>query len=1122
MSRQPSDHLASAAAEPFGDVIEEALGALPRRGMRLVLLDGPPRVGLDWILEQAASRWTGPVLRGRARPGVPYSALEDVVVGAVERWREAGLRPTLPERPLRCLRGCHRFWFEHQADAALDPLPWERAAEGRVSFFEAVRQLVSGLSAHDRPPLIVLEDLAHLDPGSADLLGYVLGEDGLSATTSIGPGALWSAGLPPPSERAADLARLTRFEASRFLTVPPLGPAEVAAYLARPEVARAVWARTGGLLEEVEQLLTAEPADAVAAADHAPAPVPLRVVPRSRLDPEEALREADGLLARHALAEAAAVLEEARSTGEPPELRAQLAELRWLLGDHAEAVELARRPLAADPESPSAHLRLGRLLRRAGQHEEAAEHLVRVRALAELVGDGERGLRADQELAELALEQARYDDARALADGVAARAEEAGLAELGLEARNTVGKVAWREHRLDEAEAIFADIRERGERAGLYGPLHAALNNLGLVALGRDDLRSARRSLTRAAELADQQGAVVHRAIALENLGIIDRLEGRYEAAIGHYQAAGRLMRPLGHRRMLARLAGNLAELFTALGSPARALSVLTVADRMDRTALRPTVLAEHLLFKAEALDLAGQAGAAKSTYEEAYEVAVDIGYRGRATLSALERADLARREGQVEDAEAWMDRAGDLAEPRFQLRRWMLAARLAPTPEAAVHASRRGLGAARRGVDRLLETEAVVLHAGCLERLGMLDDAARHVERAARLETESVQEVPEELREAFRLRRVASELARLQRTLGGRQARSDRRPGPRPLRRLVGSSKAMGAVRAWIERVAPVDATLLITGDSGTGKELVAEAVHGLSSRAAAPFIRVNCGAFVDSLLLSELFGHERGAFTGADRQRLGHFERADGGTLFLDEIGELSAATQSALLRVLQQGTFQRVGGTRTLRVDVRVIAATNRDLEAMVDQGSFRADLFYRLAGLHLRLPPLRARLADLPELATVLLERIRRENGIEGTVRLTRDALDRLEAHGWPGNVRELENVLRSAVLLSGRTELRAEDLAGFAPSAARWSAPPTAEAATSLEDLFFDAVGDRGSIYQLRKHLERETIARALTQTSGNIAEAARLLGMTRPRVSQLVKAYALKDDPRVVPGDDDA
>jgi DNA-binding NtrC family response regulator len=242
----------------------------------------------------------------------------------------------------------------------------------------------------------------------------------------------------------------------------------------------------------------------------------------------------------------------------------------------------------------------------------------------------------------------------------------------------------------------------------------------------------------------------------------------------------------------------------------------------------------------------------------------------------------------------------------------------------------------------------------------------------------------------------------------------------------IVGRHPRMRAALRLLEKVAPTGSTVLLTGESGTGKELFARALHALSDRAGGPFVAVNCAAIPEGLLESELFGHEKGAFTGAHRRRRGRFEQAAGGTLLLDEVGELTPAVQGKVLRVLEERSFERVGGAGTLTTDARLVAATNRDLGSMVESGSFRSDLFYRLDVFPIELPPLRERSSDLPALARHLLERLAARHGVP-PLKLDEDAGDLLAAQRWPGNVRQLANLLERAVILSERPRLGAADL-----------------------------------------------------------------------------------------------
>jgi formate hydrogenlyase transcriptional activator len=255
-----------------------------------------------------------------------------------------------------------------------------------------------------------------------------------------------------------------------------------------------------------------------------------------------------------------------------------------------------------------------------------------------------------------------------------------------------------------------------------------------------------------------------------------------------------------------------------------------------------------------------------------------------------------------------------------------------------------------------------------------------------------------------------------------GRSGSGDRNQNPRRFEQLIGTSRSLEVVLEQVERVAPTDSTVLIQGETGTGKELIARAVHNLSSRCGRPFIKLNCAAIPLALLESELFGHERGAFTGAVAQKVGRFELADKGTLFLDEVGDIPPALQPKLLRVLQEQEFERLGGTRTHQVDVRLVAATNRDLAGMVKRNEFRSDLYYRLNVFPISLPPLRERREDIPALVTHFVEIYGRRMGRQ-IDNIAPETMSALSSHQWPGNIRELQNFIERSVILSVGAVLR---------------------------------------------------------------------------------------------------
>lgn len=310
----------------------------------------------------------------------------------------------------------------------------------------------------------------------------------------------------------------------------------------------------------------------------------------------------------------------------------------------------------------------------------------------------------------------------------------------------------------------------------------------------------------------------------------------------------------------------------------------------------------------------------------------------------------------------------------------------------------------------------------------------------------------------------------------------------------IIGATESMRRVFEQVRVVAKWNTTVLIRGESGTGKELIANAIHYNSPRSSGQFLKLNCAALPDNLLESELFGHEKGAFTGATAQRKGRFEQADGGTLFLDEIGEISPAFQSKLLRVLQEGEFERVGGNRTLKVDVRIIAATNKDLETAVENGQFREDLYYRLNVMALTMPALRERIDDIPELARFLVNKVAAKQG--RPLKLTDSAIRQLMRHSWPGNVRELENCLERAAIMS-RDGLIDRDAIALAGPTSFQSPPPPPESRPAGSggppDWENEDVG------------ERERVIAALEEAGWVQARAARLLDMTPRQIAYRIK-----------------
>ena len=861
---------------------------------------------------------------------------------------------------------------------------------------------------------------------------------------------------------------------------------------------------------------------------------------------ELAVVAAASLSARHANGEAAALLQTLLdATDDPPtQILEQLADLCRVSGDYRQALVHARVVLERAPNDPVAAHRVGQLLTSAGEFEEAAEVLVRARGLAEA---GDLGVRAEVEaqLAELFYQCADYDEAARCGEQALGIAKDAGELVIEIHARNTLGKLALAQKDPASAAVLFDENRAKADAAGLGHQEAQAHTNFAVALLLQRDLRGAERACHTAIEVASRVCDTRERAIATENLAVIAHLGRDYGSALHFYHQAVGLLKRLGNRAMLARVANNLGELYLTLGDRSRARGLCEFASRIGGK-LPSSVLGESLLLSGRIDAADGDVTPARDAFARARETFARLGSL-RAVEASIELARLDLFDGDVTAARAVLVSLPLELPSKHQADLALVSAEL----ERAAGGDTRA--AARRAVE-LAEAcdDAERLLAALLSYARALGDAAevglatRMLERAQKIEDELTDRVPEESQGAWAERPLRSELMRVAGSLANAwtRTRHESVPPPRALTgthrvaakseasverfeqwkerypTLIAHSSAMAAVFGVIDKVAGADAIVLVRGESGTGKELIADAIHRNSPRRHKPLVKVNCAALVETLLLSELFGHERGSFTGANARKKGRFELADGGTIFLDEIGDISPKTQVALLRVLQEREFDRVGGTQPIKVDVRIIAATHRDLEEMVREGTFREDLYYRLRGVTVDMPPLRDRLGDLVQLGEHLLGRIARERA-EPTKCLSPEAVECLQQHRWPGNVRELENVLRSATLFADGPVLVPEDFAAFSDSfqaptsvAVERTAISVPEAAGMragrLEDVLYERVRDgETSLLEMKKIMERECILRALDETDGNITRAAELLGMKRPRLSQLVKQYDL-------------
>jgi len=447
---------------------------------------------------------------------------------------------------------------------------------------------------------------------------------------------------------------------------------------------------------------------------------------------------------------------------------------------------------------------------------------------------------------------------------------------------------------------------------------------------------------------------------------------------------------------------------------------------------------------------------------------------------------------------------------PRIPLEDFSFAARVEAGETALIHDAPTELDATRRGDRLIIEgggRSCLIVPMRFGERVGGgLYFGKRRPHWFDRLDAEVAAAVSAQVVLAVQHQRLAEEQRRLasievhakklERRLESLRDQLGERYG---FDRIIGRSASLREVLTRAAKVAPTEATVLLTGESGTGKEMVARAVHHASGRADGPFVAINCAALPDTLMESELFGHERGAFTGADRQKPGRFELASGGTLFLDEVGELSPGVQAKLLRVLQEREFQRVGGTATLRADVRLIAATNRDLTREVAAGRFRDDLYYRLNVFAIHLPALRDRGDDVLLLADRFVSDLGARMA-KGDVGLSRDAREALLRHTWPGNIRELQNAVERALIVSDGGLLTAAQL-GIG------QAIPHGEISPRTQPI---PAADAAPARPLAE-IEQQAVQDALRESKGNKSKAAVLLGLTRSQLYTRLKRHGLED-----------
>ena len=838
----------------------------------------------------------------------------------------------------------------------------------------------------------------------------------------------------------------------------------------------------------------------------------------------------------------------------PPEAQRPLlfgaCERALVLGEADEAFRWAQAATAIAPLDREVTLLFARAA--AAQGDIVAARVAFGRAASGATDDGERAVIAS-EVAEL--QYLSGDMVAAEQEARRALAFEAASPRTRLKARNLIGKVLLARSAWEEADAHFAEDVWLAAAAGLHTEELRARLNRGIALLSNGQVDESRAVFELVLAEGERAGDARASAFALDNLSVVATIRHDYANALALAERTLKLRRRIGDRVATARVLANLAELRRRLGLIDHAEHAVAFGRRSLGPGMPP---ARSCLFS---LNAARNALARRSTVEARREATRALtesetaGVQGYAADALTVLARVALDDGDLARAAELLGRARSMASTdSLRAETAILAARHARAlghPEGEALCAEALVAAGASGEEDLV-IEAHMLLAEVHRIEGRTGVARAHVEQAVALRDQVASTLPSEVRTAFLARADLLALSALRAALrdpepeAAAPASSVPRAGrpQQPAREIVGEHPAVRTLVAAIKKVARASGTVLVRGESGTGKELVAEAIHRASDRASGPLVTVNGAALVETLLLSELFGHEKGAFTGAVARRRGRFELAEGGTLFLDEIGDISPRTQVALLRVLEERTYERVGGTSPIRADVRVVCATHRDLKAMVERGEFREDLYYRLCGITLEVPPLRARLSDVARIGEHLLARIAAERAEEPKT-LTPDAVELLARYRWPGNVRELENALRAASLFAEGSAISAAVLADnvyelrmnwtprgrptlpLTPDDAP-SPPASSEEAVELPFLPTDEARATSVAYaqvraggtslpDIKRQIERDCIARALTETRGNITRAASLLGMKRPRLSQLVKQYGLTWDGGEVP-----
>ncbi len=848
------------------------------------------------------------------------------------------------------------------------------------------------------------------------------------------------------------------------------------------------------------------------------------------------------LIARGSWDEALVLLDQGRLQVDvwPQHLRLQRVDVLTAVGRYRDALAEAQVVEVAAADAREFDVRIGQLLAKVSEFDQARERFTRVLGLSDFVDASARlGLAecdyalgdhetADAMLVILIEDLAHADIPHVQSDRVL------------VQAKNIRGRIAIFRAKYDEATQIFEENRNTATAWAWEDEIARADANLGVVAMQRRDHAEALTRLNGALASHGLRGARP-RAYGLVNLATIYQRLEEYHQALESCLDALRCARRSDDDVAFGVAAHNLATIYQDLGAFERGHAIIdhlhTAPENRTMVSRWSRLVQGYLYFD-------------EHRYHDAIEVFDELMDGSNLLYQPEARLRLAQCHfelGQVEEAGrlrllvAPEDGQGDA--PVLEGLTWLLDAELGleADPSESLTLGRQALARFTDLSQRTDSVRAATLCAKALIQLSRSSEARMLLENQLQEIVRRATRVPEEFTNHYfgkpdhrNLVKLLQEVRGEVPTLVSSALEPVRAAIPALSTRLatwhdkygdiIGESPRLHQVFRIIDRVAKSDATILVYGESGTGKELIAESLHHTSDRSRGPFVKVNCAAFVENLLLSELFGHEKGAFTGATSQKPGRFELADQGTIFLDEIGDLSPNTQVALLRVLQGGTFERVGGNTTLQVDVRVVCATNKDLEAMVQKGEFRLDLYYRLKGVVIESPALRERRDDIPRLVQHFAKRF-----ADGTPKkFAPSVLKHLMRYSWPGNIRELQNFVRSILLFVEGAEVTMGDLGDFedffisgtfdstefelpeAPvdeqsSVVEIAHAPSSNNAEDPERALVEMVVTGGlSLTDLKKRLEIESIKRALLEADGNVTKAAELLQMKRPRLSQII------------------